>query len=252
MRNPLSFRQFGANDSIANRARLPILMSDSSLFEQNSVVFSGLITFEFESGRRGADPMKPAIVRSSVGKVNWRDGSLAGPNVQQSAKTLGQLRGIFRGAEDLINAAADTVVYRVQWIPPVEDGTEGGLIWGNTTIEPGMVGDEYFMTHGHFHAKSNRGEFYSTVQGSGYLLLMDRDRKSWAEPMSPGSLHYIDAEIAHRVVNSGDEPLRFVACWPSDAGHNYASIAEDGFSIRVICRDGQPSVIVTESDESSS
>jgi glucose-6-phosphate isomerase len=159
---------------------------------------------------------------------------------------MGQLRGIFRSQEDWSMIAPERVVYRVQWIPPVEDGTEGGLFWGNTTIEPGRVGDEYFMTHGHLHEKSNRAEFYATVSGTGYLLMMDRDRKAWAEPMSAGSIHYVAANIAHRAVNCGDEPLRFVACWPSDAGHDYASIAERGFSLRVVCREGGPLVIENE------
>ncbi len=189
--------------------------------------------------------MREAFIRDSVGGVNWADGSLSGPNVRESAKTMGQLRGIFRSQEDWSLIAPDRVVYRVQWIPPVEDGTEGGLNWGNTTIEPGMVGDEYFMTHGHFHEKSNRGEFYAAVRGNGYLVLMDHNRKAWAEAMSPGSVHYVNAGLAHRVVNSGDEPLRFVACWPSDAGHDYASITEHGFSLRVVCRDGAPVVIAT-------
>jgi glucose-6-phosphate isomerase, archaeal len=190
--------------------------------------------------------MQEALVRNSVGGVDWTNGSLSGPNVRESAKTVGQLRGIFRSQKDWQLIAPERVVYRVQWIPPVEAETEGGLFWGNTTIDPGRVGDEYFMTHGHFHEKSNRAEFYATVRGTGYLLMMDRDRKAWAEPMSAGSIHYVSANLAHRAVNCGDEPLRFVACWPSDAGHDYESIAEHGFSLRVVCRDGSPLVIGTE------
>ena len=187
--------------------------------------------------------MHEPFLKSSLGAVNWADGTLLGDNVRENHKTLGQLRGIFQSQEDWTRMDPNRIVYRVQWIPPVEDGTEGGLIWGNTTIEPGTVGDEYFMTHGHFHAKSNRGEFYATIRGNGYLLMMDRNRHAWAEPMSPGSLHYVNAEVAHRTVNCGDEPLRFVACWPSDAGHDYASIVENGFNILVVRRNGVPCVI---------
>jgi glucose-6-phosphate isomerase len=218
-------------------------MTDSSLFEQNTVVFSGISRLSFVE--REGDPMQERLVKSNAGAVDWADGSLSGPNVKQCARTMGQLRGIFRSQEDWSKIAPEQVVYRVQWIAPVGDGAEGGLMWGNTTIEPGRVGDEYFMTHGHFHERSNRAEFYATVRGTGYLVLMDRDRKAWAEPMSPGSVHYVHAGLAHRAVNSGDEPLRFVACWPSDAGHDYGSIAEQGFSVRVVSRDGVPAVIAT-------
>jgi len=78
------------------------------------------------------------------------------------------------------------------------------------------------MTHGHFHANPTRAEYYTTAQGEGRLLLMDRERKTWMEVMSPGSLHYIDGRYAHRVVNTGNVPLIFWACWPSDAGYDYA------------------------------
>src|SRR6266704_2439964 len=117
--------------------------------------------------------MQVGLVRSGVGQVNWADGSLSGPHVKEGTKTMGQLRGIFRSQEDWSMLTPELVVYRVQWIPPAGEGIEGGLMWGNTTIEPGRVGDEYFMTHGHFHEISNRAEFYATVRGTGYLVLMD-------------------------------------------------------------------------------
>jgi len=64
--------------------------------------------------------------------------------------------------------------------------------------------------------------------------------------MSPGSLHYIRGQYAHRVVNVGGEPLLFWACWPSDAGYDYESVAERGFGARVVERNGQPVVIANE------
>jgi glucose-6-phosphate isomerase len=63
---------------------------------------------------------------------------------------------------------------------------------------------------------------------------MDEAQKTWMEPMSPGSLHFIPPRIAHRVANVGDAPLHFVACWPSDAGHDYDSIRKQGFGARLL------------------
>jgi hypothetical protein len=37
-----------------------------------------------------------------------------------------------------------------------------------------------------------------------------------------------------RLVNIGDSQLAVGACWPSDAGHDYASIDRAGFSVRVL------------------
>jgi glucose-6-phosphate isomerase len=137
----------------------------------------------------------------------------------------------------------NAVVYRVQWIEPVSQGTPGDLFWGSTIIEPGRVGDEYFMTHGHFHSRRDRGEYYGTIGGKGLLVLMDDSRATRADAMIPGSLHFIAGGLAHRVVNTGDEPLLFWACWPSDAGHDYASIKAGGFGARILLRDGKPAVV---------
>jgi len=140
----------------------------------------------------------------------------------------------------------DTVVYRVRWWEPVPANLEGGLFWGLTEIESGQVGDEYFMTHGHFHAKRDRAEYYGTIQGSGMLILMNEKRETRLEEMLPGSLHYIPGGIAHRVANTGVAPLSFWACWPSDAGHDYATIDANGFSARLKNRNGRPTLVPEE------
>jgi glucose-6-phosphate isomerase len=99
------------------------------------------------------------------------------------------------------------------------------------------------MTKGHFHAKSDRAEYYWGIEGEGMLLFMDRNGQTWAERMIPGSVHHIPAEIAHRVANTGTRPLSFGACWPSDAGHDYSTIAENGFTARLVDINGQPTLM---------
>jgi len=106
----------------------------------------------------------------------------------------------------------NTIIYRVHWYAPVPEGTEGGLFWGTTLIEPGRVGDEYFMTHGHFHVKRDRGEYYSCIEGRGMLIMMDTARRTWAEGMAPGSLHYIPGNVAHRVAILGKRRSNL---WPA-------------------------------------
>jgi len=163
--------------------------------------------------------------------------------IERATKTIGQLKGIFldEAARSLIDS--EQVAYKVEYWWPVDEGTEGGLYWGNSTILPGVVGDEYFMTRGHFHVRRNRAEFYSTVSGRGMLVLMDEQRHSSVQEMTPGSTHYIPGAIAHRVVNTGDVPLTLAACWPSDAGHDYAALDEQGFSLRVVRRNGRPELV---------
>jgi glucose-6-phosphate isomerase len=176
-----------------------------------------------------------------VPRVDWLAGSMQGVQVRELVKKLGELPGIFRDQRVWEAADPETVVYKVQWWTPVPESTEGGLFWGTTTIEPGLVGDEYFMTRGHFHAIRNRGEYYCTVKSGGVLILMTEDGSTQTEKMSPGSLHYIPGHTAHRVVNTSDSPLTFWASWPSDAGHDYNGAAS--FGIRVLLRDGVPTFV---------
>ena len=61
--------------------------------------------------------------------------------------------------------------------------------------------------------------------------------------MTPGTVHYIPGCTAHRVANTGKEPLVFLASWPSDAGYDYGSIRTTGFGKRMVLRDGEPCLI---------
>jgi glucose-6-phosphate isomerase, archaeal len=177
-------------------------------------------------------------------QIDWDKGLLLpDARVQESVKALGQLKGIFANEAAWRAMDPNTVVYRVQAWCPVPDGTEGAQFWGTTVVEPGMVDAEFFMTHGHFHRKRDRTEYYGTVQGEGALILMDENRETRMEPMSPGSLHFIPPNTAHRVANTGSVPLRFVACWPSDAGHDYDSIRELGFGARLLNVSGRPTLV---------
>jgi glucose-6-phosphate isomerase, archaeal len=179
-----------------------------------------------------------------VMRMDWKNGLLL-PNadVRETVKTLGQLEKVFLNEDARRKMDPNTVVYRVQAWCPVPEGTEGAQFWGTTVIEPGQVDSEFFITHGHFHLKRNRTEYYAAIDGEGVLILMDEARKTWIEPMFPGSLHFIPPNVAHRVANSGQEPLRLVACWPSDAGHDYDAIRRFGFGARLLRVNGRASLV---------
>lgn len=170
--------------------------------------------------------------------LNVVKGILSGEDVISSVTTIGKLKDYFQAEEIRKTLPQEHEVYRVQAHLPVREGTEGGLFFGTTWIQAGQVGDEYFMTRGHFHAKSDRSEYYWGLSGEGMLILMDRNRQCRCEAMQPGSLHYIPPHTAHRVANTGQEELIFGACWPSDAGHDYEEIIQKGFSCALINRNG--------------
>ena len=171
------------------------------------------------------------------------EGSLMGNKVVNSVKTLAQLKDIFIDEQARGLMDQSKVVYKVQALLPISQGTEGGLFFGTTWIEPGTVNEEYFMTHGHFHQVSNRAEYYWGIQGEGVLILMNRDRSFRGEWIRPGTIHYIPSHTAHRVANIGNQQLIFTACWPSDAGHDYEEILKNGFSCRLLNKNGSPALI---------
>lgn len=187
--------------------------------------------------------MKHLQIFKSPVELGMSNYTMKGEPIINQLRLLKDIAGIFHDQEIWSEIYPESTAYSVQSWLPVAEGTPGGLFFGVSTIMPGKVGNEYFMTKGHFHAKSDRAEFYWGVQGNGMLILMDRDRKTWAEEVYPGSLHYIGSEIAHRLANTGDENLIVGACWPSDAGHDYEEIAVNGFSARLVEVDGKPALV---------
>jgi glucose-6-phosphate isomerase, archaeal len=194
---------------------------------------------------KAGNPGQPTVMPAEV-SLQWALGQMNGAAVAESVKKLSDLTKIFRDQAAYAAMDPERDVYRVRWWAPVAPGTEGGLFWGVTVLEPGKVGDEYFMTHGHFHANATRAEYYATVAGRGMLIRMDKDHRTWGEAMAPGSLHYIRGVHGHRVANTGSEPLVFWACWGSDAGYDYRTISEGGFGARLVEREGQPVFVSPE------
>ncbi|RPD42990.1 glucose-6-phosphate isomerase family protein [Chitinophaga barathri] len=175
--------------------------------------------------------------------VHFLGKTLTGQPVQKQVRKLKDLDNIFLDQAAFSAADMNRVVYEVFSYLPVDEGTEGGLFFGMTHLYPGTVGQEFYMTKGHFHTIENRAEYYWCVEGEGMLLMMDKHRNTWAEQMQPGSLHYIDGYTAHRVANTGGGILSFGACWPSDAGHDYATIVKNGFSRRLLSVEGKPALV---------
>jgi glucose-6-phosphate isomerase len=125
--------------------------------------------------------------------------------------------------------AENPIVYRVVAAPVPEEA--GEVPFSITTIEAGTVGDEFFMTKGHAHT-SYQGELYVGLSGRGLLLLYDGDEARCVE-IFPDRAGYIPPGWAHRTVNVGDEPFRFLAVYPGDAGHDYGFVARKGMGVRV-------------------
>ena len=152
-------------------------------------------------------------------------------------KRLSEFRGVYadgKALEDLIATQGDLVTYKV-----VEFREEGSdMFFGTTTMQPGTVGDECFMTRGHYHARPDRGEIYYTQSGEGLLLLQSRSGETRRIEMKPGVCAHIPPDWAHRSINTGDTPLVFVWCTNPDAGHDYGEVAKRGMRELVLKKDG--------------
>ena len=132
----------------------------------------------------------------------------------------------------------DRLVYEIQYHPFETSNSDMAL--GVTIIQPGKVGDEYHMTKGHFHERIDRPEIYFCVSGEGFLLMESDEGDFRAEPWRPGTITHIPGKYGHRVVNTGNTPLYFVASYNLSAGHDYEPVIKHGFAQIVVEKDGEP------------
>jgi len=119
----------------------------------------------------------------------------------------------------------------------------GELLHGTSIVHPGKVGDEYFMTKGHFHSVLDTAEVYYVLQGRG-MMVMETPEEEWAvKELRPGRVLYVPPRWAHRSVNTGQGDLVFLFVYPAHAGHDYGTIETRGFRKLVVARDGQPHIV---------
>ncbi len=161
------------------------------------------------------------------------------PQRDVTERRLADLDGLF--ADPVPPELRDELAYTVSLIPAPADGAN--LPSSTTVIEPGRVGDEYFMTKGHFHARRDRAEIYVGLSGDGRLVMATEDGRAAVEPVRAGTVSYVPGHWAHRTVNVGERPLVFYAVYPGDAGYDYATIAERGFPVLVLASGGGPRVV---------
>ncbi len=67
----------------------------------------------------------------------------------------------------------------------------GELYHGSSIVHPGKVGEEFFMTKGHFHQVLDTAEVYSCVHGHGYMMMETPEGEWAAEELKPGVVLYV-------------------------------------------------------------
>lgn len=158
----------------------------------------------------------------------------------QIARRASDMRGYYAdeaALERLIAAGDDPVHYETFESPVPEQ--YGHVRYCISKLYPGLVGDECFMTKGHYHTVLETGEIYLCLRGAGGMMMKTSDGACRWEPFAPGRMVYVPPYWGHRSINTGDEPLISLCIYPGDAGHNYGDIRTEGFPQRVFQRDGR-------------
>lgn len=162
---------------------------------------------------------------------------------RRTARKASAMRGHYAdgAAFERLVAAGDPLHYEVFEVPVPEE--YGHLMYCISKLQPGLVGDEYFMTKGHYHTVRQTGEIYLCLRGRGYMLMKTEDGKFHAEAMERGKMVYVPPYWAHRSVNTGSEPLVSYCVYNAEAGHNYGDIETEGFVKRVMRGAAGPEII---------
>lgn len=167
-------------------------------------------------------------------QVAWASGAFTNGPVIGKATRVGDLNGVFSNTPACQQHDPNDIVYSVEMLDSPADA--GALYVGVTHLNAGKIGDEFFMTRGHFHKQREQGEVYFGLCGEGLLLLQTEQGEARLERVAPGSVHIIPPFTAHRLINTGTDILSSLAVWPSVAGHDYAALA-GGFALRVFASD---------------
>ncbi len=159
---------------------------------------------------------------------------------RRTERKASSMRGHYADASALerLVASGDPLHYEVFEKPVPEE--YGHLMYCISKLYPGLVGEEYFMTKGHYHSILQTGEIYLCLRGSGFMLMKTKDGCFAAEKMERGRMVYVPPYWAHRSVNTGTESLVSFCAYNAEAGHNYGDIETEGFVKRVLKAGGVP------------
>jgi len=159
-------------------------------------------------------------------------------------RLLSNMKGLFADDVALNAAIADENKLVYEFYDMGVPESEKEVAYGTCITYPGKIGDEYFMTKGHFHTVLDAAEIYYCLRGNGYMLMENPEGDWEAQELKPGQALYVPGRYAHRSINiSATEPLITFFAFPANAGHDYGTIESQGYRMLLIERDGKPSFV---------
>lgn len=188
----------------------------------------------------------------NISKLNWPGGfvidfslidgiSRSVPSTKRRLSQMANMYADMEAARKMI-AEGDPLVYEFYELGVPEE--PGEIAFGTSITYPGKVGNEYFMTKGHFHTVLDTAEVYYTLSGTGFMLTENLEGDVVLHALEPGKAVYVPKGYAHRSVNAGTTPLVSFFAFRGDAGHNYGTIETKGYRKLVVeGGDGMPCMI---------
>ena len=178
---------------------------------------------------------------------NWEQGFLLDFNMMDGAsksaeptkRMLSQMKDMYNDttAVEEILKTGDPLVYEFYELGAPEHS--GDLAFGTSITYPGKVGNEYFMTKGHFHTILDTAEVYYCLSGEGFMLMENPEGDVQLQALEPGKALYVPKRYAHRSINSGSVPLVTFFAFRGDAGHDYGTIETKGYRNLIVEQDGK-------------
>lgn len=186
-----------------------------------------------------------------MNKFDWAHGFLCdfdlatgfSKSAVTTKRSLSQMKNMFydTGAAEKILETDDPLIYEFYELGCPEQA--GDLSFGTTILYPGKIGDEYYMTKGHFHTILETAEIYYVLSGQGYMVIENPEGDTAEIPLSKNQVVYVPRRYAHRTVNTGADPLITFFAFPADAGHDYGTIETKGYHKMIIEKNGKPEIV---------
>ena len=112
-----------------------------------------------------------ADIKPFVLDFNLLTGLCESGKVKPTLRHVSNMAGQFadQDAAQALAAGENPLLYEFYGLDLPEES--GVLQFGTTKLYPGKVGDEYFMTKGHFHTILDTSEVYYCLSGQGGMLM---------------------------------------------------------------------------------
>jgi len=164
-------------------------------------------------------------------------------SAETTKRYLSQMKDMYHDQDAVkkILSSDDPVIYEFYELGCPERA--GDLAFGTSIVYPGTIGNEYYMTKGHFHTIIDTCEVYFTLNGEGMMIMEDPEGDTIERPLRKGETLYVPRRYAHRSVNIGDTPLVMYYVYQANAGHDYGTIETKGYHKMLVSENGKPAVV---------